>query len=129
MSKRFPILLLPVAALMFALLTGCGAGGPEKQVEAYLKARAEGNANQMVSLSCSSWEGQARIEASTFKSLNARIEGLMCSAGDTQGNASTVTCAGKIITSYNGESREVNLADKRYALTLDGGEWRVCGYR
>lgn len=105
------------------------ASNSSQQVEAYLKARAAGNANQMVSLSCAAWEPQARIEASSFKALNARVEGLTCQSTGTEGQASFVGCAGKIITSYNGESREVNLADRQFKTLHESGEWRVCGYR
>ena len=83
----------------------------------------------MVSLSCGAWEPQARIEASSFKSLNARVDGLACQVAGTDAAASYVSCAGKIVTSYNGESREVSLADKQFKLVSEAGEWRVCGYK
>ena len=112
------------------LLVACAAGAtPAQQVEPYLRARASSNVNQMVSLSCGAWEAQARIEASSFKALNARVEGLTCQAGASEGAVTYVGCAGKIVTSYNGESREVSLADKQFKTVSEGGEWRVCGYR
>jgi hypothetical protein len=112
------------------LLAACAASAtPAQQVETYLRARASSNVNQMVSLSCGAWEAQARIEASSFKALNARVEGLTCQVAGTEGAATYVGCGGKIITSYNGESREVSLADKQFRTVSEGGEWRVCGYR
>ena len=112
------------------LLVACAVGAtPAQQVESYLRARAASNVNQMVSLSCGAWEAQARIEASSFKALNARVEGLTCQVGGSERDVTFVGCAGKIITSYNGESREVSLADKQFKTVNEGGEWRVCGYR
>ncbi len=112
------------------LLVACAAGAtPAQQVETYLQARASSNVNQMVSLSCGAWEAQARIEASSFKALNARVDGLTCQAAGSDGPVTYVGCAGKIITSYNGESREVSLADKQFKTVNEAGEWRVCGYR
>ncbi len=120
----------PAALAAVLLLAACAAGTtPAQQVETYLRARAASNVNQMVSLSCGAWEAQARIEASSFKALNARVEGLTCQSGGSEGNVTYVGCAGKIITSYNGESREVSLADKQFKTINEGGEWRVCGYK
>jgi hypothetical protein len=117
-----------LAAALF--LAACAASAtPAQQVETYLRARAASNVNQMVSLSCGAWEAQARIEASSFKALNARVEDMTCQVAGTEGSATFVGCAGKIITSYNGESREVSLADKQFKLISEAGEWRVCGYR
>lgn len=116
--------------LSAALVAACAAASdPARQAEAYLRARADSNVNQMISLSCAAWEPQAKIEATSFRSLNARVEGLACSVSATEANTAFVACAGKIVTSYNGESREVNLADRQFKLANEGGDWRVCGYR
>ncbi|HQV27256.1 MAG TPA: hypothetical protein PLG23_03020 [Thermoflexales bacterium] len=128
-KKRIPTMAIGVLAATL-LIAACAAGAPPaQQVETYLRARASSNVNQMVSLSCGAWEAQARIEASSFKALNARVEGLTCQVAGSEGSASYVACAGKIVTSYNGESREVSLAEKQFKTVNEGGEWRVCGYR
>ena len=128
-KKRNTIVANGVLAATLLLAACAAASTPTQQIETYLRARASSNVNQMVSLSCGAWEAQARIEASSFKALNARVEGLTCQVAGTEGTATFVGCAGKIITSYNGESREVNLADKQFKTVNEGGEWRMCGYR
>jgi ABC-type phosphate transport system substrate-binding protein len=128
-KKRNPTAAAGVLAAAFLLAACATSAPPAQQVETYLRARASSNVNQMVSLSCGAWEAQARIEASSFKALNARVDGLTCQASGSDGAVTFVGCAGKIITSYNGESREVSLADKQFKTVNEGGEWRVCGYR
>ena len=36
---------------------------------------------------------------------------------------------GKIVTRYNGESRDWRLDQRPFVSTLEGGEWRMCGYK
>jgi hypothetical protein len=83
----------------------------------------------MISLSCADWEAKARIEATSFKSMDAKLDGVTCTAGTADGSNSTVTCTGRILTSYNGASREWRLDERPFSAVLEGGEWRMCGYR
>jgi hypothetical protein len=122
-------------ALIFIFLAACGGGSaPDsaaagRNVEAYLQARVKSNVEQMISLSCADWEAKARIEATSFQSMDAKLDGVTCTAGAADGASSTVTCTGRIVTSYNGESREWRLDERPFSVVLEGGEWRMCGYR
>ena len=123
-----------VAALSLGL-AGCGTGagqgsqdGAAATVEAYLQARVEKNVEQMVLLACPAWEAQARLEAVSFQSMEARLEGVVCQANGTDGTNTLVDCQGKITTTYQGEVREWSVSDHPYVVALQEGEWRMCGY-
>lgn len=123
-----------LAICAFALVA-CGGGdagdvsGAARNVEAYLQARVASNTDRMIALSCAAWEPTAKVESTSFKSLNARLEGVSCNATTSGSGTATVTCTGKVLTTYNGESRELNLADKPFSSVVESGEWRMCGYR
>ncbi len=120
-------------ALVAMLLVACGSTGGEvsgaaRNIESYLQARVASDTDQMITLSCAAWEPTARIESTSFKSLKARLDGMTCTA-TADGAAANVTCVGKILTTYNGEDRELNLADKSFRSVQEAGEWRMCGYK
>ncbi|NJM40530.1 MAG: hypothetical protein HC853_07060, partial [Anaerolineae bacterium] len=103
-----------------------------KVVESYLQARVKSDVNQMIALSCAAWESQAKVEASTFRSLKAEIQGMTCSVSgvsDDGGGSAFVACQGKIKTTYEGETRERDLTQQQFKLAYEGGDWRVCGYK
>jgi len=135
--KRFQLNSQPFVLAIFVaalFVTACASAssdpaGAPKVVEQYLQARVKADVNQMIALSCADWESQARVEASTFQSLQGEIEGMTCSVSGTEGNTAFVACQGKIKTSYEGEIRERDLAQQQFKLTQEGGDWRVCGYR
>src|SRR3982074_3733309 len=70
--------LLGLALAIF--LTGCqgGQAGAASAVQKYLQARAASDVDQMTLLSCPTWEAQARVEAASFKSMNARLDAVTC---------------------------------------------------
>lgn len=112
------------------LLAGCKSqAGAADSIMAYLQARVQSDVDKMIGLSCPDWEAQARIEASTFKALNAQLDGVSCQDAGTDGSATLVSCTGKIVTTYNGETREWPLSDRQFKTVLDDGEWRMCGYQ
>jgi len=98
-------------------------------VERYLQARVEGDVNRMIALSCAAWEANARLEATSIQGRSPALEGLRCQASDPQGDTVFVACAGRIVTSYDGERREFDLAERQFRLVAEAGEWRMCGYR
>lgn len=122
-----------VAAACMLTTAACGTAQPVDQapaaVESYLQARVAGNAEQMIALSCSDWEAKARIEASTFQSMKAELEGVACTVDSSTSGEAAIQCTGRIVTSYNGESREWRLDERAFRTVLEGGEWRMCGYR
>ena len=110
------------------LLAACAQSDPAATVEAYLQAKAASNLDQMLSLSCADWEGQAVIEATSFESMNATLDGMACRAGEAVDGATRVDCEGQITTVYNGETRQWDLGAFPYRLVQEGGEWKMCGY-
>jgi hypothetical protein len=119
------------AVLLALALAGCQAAGEQdagRVVEAYLAARAESNVDQMTLLSCPDWEGQARVEATSFQSMEARLDGVSCTAGAADGDATLVSCTGQIVTTYQGETREWSVSEHPFRAVLQDGEWRMCGY-
>jgi hypothetical protein len=126
--NRWPFWL----AALGLMLAGCQAGGDTSEaartVEAYLQARVEENVEQMTLLSCPEWEAQARLEAVSFQSMDATLDGVTCAASGSQGANTLVDCQGKIVTTYQGEVREWSVAEHPYVVVLQDGEWRMCGY-
>ena len=127
----------PLAQMLFmslccVTLLACqagAAGDPAQTVQSYLQARTQSDVDKMISLSCSAWEAQARIEAASFKSMKASLDGVTCKAAGASGGSTLVSCTGKIVTSYNGESRDWSVSDHQYKVVQDQGEWRMCGYQ
>jgi hypothetical protein len=120
----------PAAVGLALALAGCQAEeqGPDAAIEAYLAARAESSVDQMTLLSCAAWEGQARVEAASFEAMDARLEGVSCTAGEEEGEATLVSCTGQIVTTYQGETREWTVAEHPFRAVMEDGEWRMCGY-
>jgi hypothetical protein len=126
--KRVPSWLILLSAAL--AMSGCNnQASASEAVQVYLQARVQSDVDKMISLSCPDWEGQARIEASTFEALNAQLEGVACQEAGVDGNTTLVACQGKIVTTYNGETREWSLAERQFKMVLDDGEWRMCGYQ
>lgn len=120
-----------VTLLMAAfLLAGCKSQtSAADSIMAYLQARVQSDVDKMIGLSCPEWEAQARIEASTFKALNAQLDGVSCSDVSADGATTLVSCTGKIVTTYNGETTEWPPSNGLFKTVLDDGEWRMCGYQ
>lgn len=116
---------------MASVLAACSGGGaaPSQVIEQYLKARAKPDVNQMIAVSCSAWESNARAEAQSFQSLNTTLQDMKCTDASVSGDEASVTCAGKLLTAYNGETRERSLAERVFSLKKEAGEWRMCGYK
>jgi hypothetical protein len=121
---------------LFCFLAACvsrpSSGDPAaagKNVEAYLLARAQSNVARMISLSCAAWEPQARVEAASFKSMKAELDGVACAVAGSDGATATVHCGGRIKTTYNGDSRDWPLDERPFLSAFEGGEWRMCGYK
>ncbi len=100
-----------------------------KTVEAYIQALANKEAEKMVGLSCADWEKQARFELDSFVGVTTKAEGVSCQVSGTDGDATLVTCQGKIVANYGAENRDFDLNIHVYKVIQDQGEWRVCGYQ
>ena len=112
--------------LSIILLSACSSGDDAAgTMQSYLAARAQADATRMQSLSCAAWESQALIQAQSFRSMNAELDGVMCHSIGAEGGYELVQCDGRILTSYNGENREWALGT--YRMIKEDGEWRMCG--
>lgn len=128
---RVVIHLVALAGLMLSLVACSNqpSGTAAEAVQNYLQARVDKDVDAMIGLSCPDWEAQARVEAASFASMNAALEDVACTDAGAEGEATLVTCSGKIVTTYNGEGRDWPLEDFTFKVIDDGGEWRMCGYK
>ena len=141
MRKSFILIVCSAAAIV--ILAACGnssaptpaastngSGNPVQSVADYLSARVKPDMDKMIALSCAAWEPNARLEAQSIEGRKAVLaEGTKCSVASAEGDTTFISCTGKIITSYNGETRETSLADRQFKVVKEGGEWRMCGYK
>jgi len=127
--RRWVYILLFLGIL--AGITGCSnaSGGPISAIESYNHALVEGKADQLSTLSCSDWEADAKNELASFSAVKVSLEDMSCSEKNKDGDTVLVACTGKIIANYGNEVLEINLEDRLYQAVLEGGEWRMCGYR
>jgi hypothetical protein len=117
MLKRFLLL-----SLLVLVLAACGdvAGDPSDTVEQYLEAKISGDRDTLGQLLCSEMETDLAREAVSFASVEARLEGVSCTA-----NGDIVICEGTIVATYGTEDREFPLSS--YRVVQEDGEWRWCG--
>jgi len=85
--------------------------------------------NSLINFSCAAWEGEARSEFNSFSAVSVSLEDLECQEIDQDDEFTIISCQGKIIANYGNEVLEIHLEDQKYLSVLEGGEWRMCGYR
>jgi hypothetical protein len=129
-SVLFTDTLLGLAAslLLVGLLYACG---PSKNpaaaaVENYLRALVNKDENQLVSLTCKTFEADALLEYDAFSLVQTRLEGLKCRVQDTGIDAASVTCQGQIIATYGAEDQQFDLSGRTYGVQKSGSDWLVC---
>lgn len=124
--------LLVLIVITFTLIfSACGSqkAPAASAVESYLNALISKDATRVSNLSCKNWQEQASLELESFQAVTAQLKDLNCTAGNSDGAFTLVTCQGKIVASYNGENQEIDLVGRVYQVGQEGGEWRVCGYK
>jgi len=120
-----------LAACAALLLSGCtsqSAGNASQAVENYLKALAARDLNEMIAVSCTDWEADARIEYDSFTAVTLELKDLQCQQADGEGDSAKVTCTGSLIANYGAENLEIDIADRPFRAVIQSGEWRMCGY-
>lgn len=124
-----------IVCLVLLMCSACQAQSPNetnsaavRALTSYLEALVEKDEATLSQLSCADWELQALLELDAFQSVETSLEGLQCQSTETGEGGATVVCAGKILTSYGGETQEYDLSERNYKLTEQNGEWLVCGY-
>ncbi len=128
---RKNLLILSIVLTANFLLTACAAkiAAPVGAVEDYLTALVEKDAERLPTLVCGDWEADALIELDSFQAVTARLENVSCELTGSDGDTALVNCTGNIIASYNNEDQALDLSVRTYQVTLEGGEWLVCGTR
>jgi hypothetical protein len=97
-------------------------------VLAYLDARTKADANAVIPLVCRAWKSAAITEAVSFRSMNARLEDVACTANGSSGAYTLVGCTGKMVTTYGAETRDWDLSSFVYQTLPEDGVWKMCGY-
>ncbi len=111
--RKFTVIIALAMGVLSACVGNSGTSGtptvdPARRITEYLTARVKPDVNQMISLSCTAWEPNARLEAQSTEGRNAALaEGTKCSTASIAGSDAFVACTGKINTSYNGEAARV----------------------
>ncbi|MCL5429039.1 MAG: hypothetical protein M1347_04445 [Chloroflexi bacterium] len=133
MKRSYFVFLTLVSVAV--LIVGCqprGSGAATspaiEALVAYLSALTDKDEAALTVLSCTDWEANALLELDAFQSVETRLEGLNCQQNVTDGSSVTVTCQGKIVTSYGGEVQEFDLGKRTYSMVEQDGNWLVCGY-
>lgn len=118
--------LLTFSALLVA---SCAAqSSPAVVVEKYLQAIVEKDVVEATNLSCLAWEEDAYAEASSFETVEVRLEGVTCKVVAEEGEFQQVSCGGEIVANYGGEDQDIPLASRDFYVIEEDGEWRMCGY-
>jgi len=119
-----------VIGLLFLALTACTRqSGAANGIEKYIQALSEKNRDQVINASCKAWEEQATIEVDSLELVGTKLEGLACQESGSDGDSRLVTCQGKIITTYDAETVELDLTKNTYIAVDEDGSWKMCGYR
>lgn len=126
---RYLLTLITLGLLGLGLAACAKEGNASSAIENYLKAKVASNSDQLVSLSCSAWEANARTEATSFESVKAELKDLSCSENGQDGDYTLVICTGQIVVAYDGETRALDVGDTTYLALQEDGEWKMCGIK
>ena len=125
--------MIKVGAALICLMALSTCGGqqdsPTSAVQNYVTARVAADETKLKSLTCKDQEDQAETEAASFKSMDAKLDGLTCKENGTDGQFTVVSCTGTITTTYNGESTPRSLAGRNFLTVKEDGAWKFCGYQ
>ena len=127
--SRFYI-LLPIVLWMSLMMSGCSSSSLNATgaVESYLEALAAKDLNQMINLSCSDWEADAKLEFNSFAADKIRLEEVECLENRQDDDLSIVECTGRIVASYGAEDLVIELEEWTFRVLHQGGETLMCGH-
>lgn len=123
--RKQKLILIVIGLILTACAQQSVSTGPGPVMERYLEARVAADEDTLRSLACSTWEAQASLEAQSFRAANAELQEMRCYENGTTGDLTVVTCDGKLLTTYDGETRERALGS--YMMSQEDGEWKMCG--
>lgn len=121
-----------LAFLLLSLTAACGTSSNEKAAEAaeaYLLALARQNKEEVINLSCKSWEEQAALEVDALLSVGSEVNDLTCEEIGQEESLTLVRCQGSLDLTYNEEIRSLDLSRRTYYMAQEEGRWRVCSYQ
>lgn len=126
-------MLILIGIALCLVLSACGtsstSGGAAAAVEDYLNALVEKDADALSTLSCADWESSALMEMDSFEAVTPRLDAVSCSETGSDDSGTSVTCSGKIITTYDNEDSELDLSRWTYNVVQENSNWLVCGYK
>ncbi|MGA2112896.1 MAG: hypothetical protein ABSG98_12240 [Anaerolineales bacterium] len=127
MTRR---LLFSLTLALSFLLAACTTSKDEsaQAVQSLLQALVQRDEAHYTALTCGSYEDSALIEYDSFDLVQLSLKDLSCSQTGQNGNTATVHCTGSIQATYGNEVQSYDLSKRTYHLTLQGGDWLVCGY-
>lgn len=130
MTQKSVLLTIALILLAGILLAACSpARTPADVIVDYLEALAGNDQTGAVSNSCGAWEENALAEGASFVNVEVSLEDLSCQVLSQSDSEAKVSCTGRYLFSYDaGEEQELDLSGRNFALTLEGGDWRMCGY-
>ena len=117
-----------VAFLQFACSPSTGDSAA-MAVESYIRALANQNKEELVNLSCKSWEEQAVLEVDALLSVGSEVKELSCIVSGEENGFTAVKCEGDLDLTYNDEVRIIELDRRTYFAMVEDGKWRVCSYK
>jgi hypothetical protein len=118
-----------IIAIMGTIAVSCTtSSSPAAAVERYLEAIVEKDVAAASNLSCLAWEEDAYAEASSFETVDVRLEGVSCQVVASEQEYQIITCEGEIVANYGGEDQDIPLASREFYVVEEGGDWRMCGY-
>lgn len=130
MNRRTMFIGVGLVVIILGLAGCSSAGDPGNVVEQYLAALVATDDVQAVNLSCADWEQNAKAEGASFEGVEVVLEDADCTLVEQAGDTGTVACTGKIVFSYaGGEDEEIGLDVRNYVVVMEGGEWKMCGYK
>ncbi|MDX1992462.1 MAG: hypothetical protein SF029_08735 [bacterium] len=94
-------------------------------VEAFWEAKVASDADTLAGLICAEREGELEMQAASFASVEASLEGMACVRAGDEGDDAIVTCEGHVAALYGTETREIPLGTSR--AREEDGEWKWCG--
>jgi maltodextrin utilization protein YvdJ len=118
------------ALLTILMLSACDTASPAAQtVEAYLDAMTSKDIDRVAVLVCPEFEDQAIMDVDAFQLVAPTLQDVQCAEIEQADGLATVQCSGKIVTTYNNETSDIDLSERTFQVINERGDWFVCGFR
>ena len=129
-QKRLFLSLLCLFVLVACAPSAQQGSNPASAVTDYLNAMVKNDTAKLPQLVCADYEAGAKTDFDSFGAIGGvTLSNLKCTPGTVNGNSATVTCAGSIDFTYNGEKNSQDLSANTYSVKQVDGEWKMCGYQ